>query len=152
MRFGNLGLGSAIVSIIASLVVGVAALALVYYADFLVQSWSLTTATITDVSERHTTNSNGDPQTDFCPTVQFTTADGQAEEVDLSECTNPSTYTVGGTLEIYYNPSNPTQVQIKGGNSHLGANIGAAALGLISAFSCLSALTSIGAMIIRGRR
>lgn len=152
MRFGNLGWVGAIVSIFLSLVVGAAAVVLVYYANIQIQSWAQVRASVTNVRKTQTSDSDGNTSTNFCPTVRFATADGQPQEVDLSECANPAKYSVGDSLDIYYNPNNPNQVQIKGGSGQLGANIGGAVLGLISALSCLSGLVSLGALTVGSLR
>jgi Protein of unknown function (DUF3592) len=152
LNFGNLGWGGAILSILLSLVVGAAAIALVFYANIQIQSWTLVPARVTKVRETQTSDSDGNTNQNFCPTVNFDTADGQALEVDSTECANPAKYAVGDTIQVYYNPSNPNQIQIKGGSGQFGSNIGAAVLGLISVLSCLSGFVSIGAMALRGMR
>lgn len=152
MRFGNLGWVGAIVSIVLSLVLAAAAVALYFYANIQVQSWTQVPATVTAVRETHPSDSEGNPSTQYCPTVQFTTTDGQAQEVDSNECDNPAKYAVGDTVTLLYNPDNPTQIQIKGGSGQFGANLGAAILGLISVLSCLSGIVSLGALLFGALR
>lgn len=152
MRFGNLGWVGAIGSIFLSLVVGAAAVVLVYYANIQIQSWPQVQAGVSKVRKTQTSDADGNTSTNFCPTVAFATTDGQPQEVDLNECANPAKYAVGDSIDIYYNPNNPNQVQIKGGNGLLGANIGGAVLGLISAVSCLSGLVSLGALTVGALR
>ena len=49
----------------------------------------------------------------LCPVVKYTTKAGQTLSYDSNVCTSPAAYAVGDQVEIYYNPANPTQAQIK---------------------------------------
>ena len=49
----------------------------------------------------------------LCPVVKYTTKAGQTLSYDSNICTSPAAYAIGDQVEIYYNPGNPTQAQIK---------------------------------------
>jgi hypothetical protein len=48
----------------------------------------------------------------YCPVVQYTTRNGQTLEHYSNICAWPATYQVGDEVRMYYNPLNPTSVQM----------------------------------------
>jgi len=49
----------------------------------------------------------------YCPEVSYVTQSGQTVHFDANVCSTASTYKVGDELELYYNPANPQEAQIK---------------------------------------
>lgn len=50
----------------------------------------------------------------YCPEISFTTKTGQTIKFDANTCSAPSAYAVGDVVNMYYDPQNPQDAQIKG--------------------------------------
>jgi hypothetical protein len=119
------------------LVVGCPFLALAagtyYYASASTADWVLVPGTVTGMSESHGTDSEGFANTTYCPYVAFETAEGEAVEVSVNECSSPPAYDNGDSVEIFYNPDNPQQVRLKGGVAQMLGTVFAVVFGLVGA-------------------
>ena len=49
----------------------------------------------------------------LCPVVKYTTKAGQSLSFNSDVCSSPAKYAVGDQVQVYYNPQNPTQAQLK---------------------------------------
>lgn len=50
----------------------------------------------------------------YCPEISFTTKAGQTVKFEANTCSSPSIYIVGDLVNLYYDPQNPQDAQIKG--------------------------------------
>jgi hypothetical protein len=88
---------------------------LYYLVDYSVRDWPVVEGTVTGLSTSESTDSSGFRSTTFCPEVEYTTLDGQTFNTTFNECSSPPAYQAGDTVEVYYDPANPRNVQLKGG-------------------------------------
>jgi hypothetical protein len=121
-----------------------------YYAFQLnTQNWVLVTGTVTSMSQSQTYDSdNGGYSTSYCPSVAYQTTDGQSIEQDLNECSTPPAYSVGDTVEIYYNPANPHDAQLKGGVKSTLGTVFLAVFGILGSLLCLGGAGSVIAAVV----
>lgn len=59
---------------------------------------------------------SSDPDTNsrfYCPEISYTTVKGQTIRFDSNVCSAPSPYVVGDLVNLYYNPDDPYNAQIK---------------------------------------
>lgn len=59
---------------------------------------------------------SSDPDTNsrfFCPRISFTTTKGQTIKFDANVCSSPAPYTEGDLVNLYYDPDDPYNAQIK---------------------------------------
>ena len=99
-------------------------------------AWVPVTGTVTRMRESSTTDSSGNASTTYCPTVAYTTTDGQKLEADINDCSFPPAYHVGDSAELLYNPASPEQVELKNGVGRAFAVGGMSALG-ITGLACI---------------
>lgn len=113
---------------------------LLYYAvGAAPQDWVLVNGTVTGLQESESYDSDtGSYSTVYCPYVQYTTADGQSLEVNLNECAAPPMYSTGDAVEVYYDPQNPQNAQLKGGVKQVVGNVFVTVLGIIGSVLCLA--------------
>jgi hypothetical protein len=118
-------------------------------------SWVPVTGTVTRMRTSTTTNSSGNTSNVYCPTVAYTTTDGQEREVDINECSFPPAFKTGDPVELLYNPADSGQVELKNGVGRAFTVGGLGALG-VTGLACIlpSALgIIIGAyLLIRARK
>jgi hypothetical protein len=108
-------------------------------------SWVAVTGTVTRMRTSTTTDSSGNTSDVYCPTVAYTTTDGQELEADINDCRFPPAFKVGDTAELLYNPANPQQVELKNGTLRAFTVGGLSFLG-ISGLACI--LPSLLGMIV----
>jgi hypothetical protein len=82
--------------------------------------------------------------TTYCPLVIFTTKTGQKLTLDSEVCSSPADYKVGDELQVYYDPQNPANAQIKNFWSQNLQAVSIGALGL--PFFALGGLLLIGTL------
>ncbi len=112
---------------------------LFYFVTAAPQDWVLVNGTVTGLSQSESYNSDtGSYSTVYCPYVEYTTNDGQSIEVNLNECSTPPMYSVGDPVEVYYDPQNPQNAQLKGGVRQVVGNIFVVVLGVIGGVLCLA--------------
>src|SRR5678815_2638501 len=70
-------------------------------------TWVPVTGTVTRMRTSTTTDSSGNTSDVYCPTIAYTTTDGQELEADVNDCTFPPAFKVGDSAELLYNPANP---------------------------------------------
>ena len=71
------------------------------------QSSLKSTGTITGLDLKHSSDSSS-----YYPVVQFRTLENQIINFTSSVGSNPASYQVGETVEVNYNPTNPTSAKI----------------------------------------
>lgn len=86
-----------------------------YYGTASTADWVLVPGEVTGLRTSESTDSDGFSSTTYCPTVAYTTAEGEAFEVNVAECSSPPAYETGDAVEVYYDPANPESVRLKGG-------------------------------------
>jgi hypothetical protein len=86
--------------------------------------------------ETSSTDSSGNSSSVYCPTVSYTTSDGQELEADINDCQSPPAYKVGDAAELLYNPANPQQVELKNGIGRAFAVGGMSFVG-VSGLACI---------------
>jgi hypothetical protein len=125
-----------------------------YFVDAATSDWALVAGTVTSMSQSESYNSDmGTYTTTYCPTVEYVTLEGQSFSVDLNECSTPPMYNVGDSVEIYYNPLDPHQVQLKGGVQQMVGNIFVIVLGAIGGvLSIIGGVMVIVALVVALRR
>jgi hypothetical protein len=111
---------------------------LAYFVTLAPADWPLVPGTITGLAQDESVDTDGFQSLTYCPYVEYTTLEGETLEVLLSECANPPAYEVGDTVEVYYDPSQPRSVQLKGGVRQWVGNISAGVFGGLG--GCLSVL------------
>ena len=99
-------------------------------------SWVAVTGTVTRMRESSSTDSSGNSSSVYCPTVAYTTTDGQELEADINDCQFPPVYKVGDPAELLYNPADPKQVELKSGIGRAFAVGGLSFLG-VSGLACI---------------
>jgi hypothetical protein len=127
---------------------------LFYFIDVGPSEWPLVPGEVTAIFEDETRDSDGSSSTVYCPTVAFTTLDGEPVTVDVSECSSPSFYHFGDPVEVYYDPAQSRNVQLKGGVRAVVGNIFVVVLGVIGgmlAFGGLAMLI-IGTVVAAARK
>ena len=70
----------------------------------------LTTGTIVSLFASVDTDTNS---TYYCPQIRFTTTTGKTINFGADTCSAPSPYHVGDLVNIYYDPQNPQNAQMK---------------------------------------
>jgi len=109
-----------------------------FYADYAINDWHLVPGVVTAIDQNQSYDSEtGGYSTNYCPTVKYTTLDGETIEIDLNECASPPAYEVGDAVEVYYNPQDPRQTILKGGTLQLVGNIFAIVFGILGGLFCL---------------
>ena len=103
-------------------------------------TWIPVTGTVTRMRESTSTDSDGHTSTTYCPTVAYTSTDGNKHVVDTNECTFPPAFHNGDAVELLVNPANSEQVQIKNGLGRAFTIGGLSALGLAGLACILPAL------------
>lgn len=68
------------------------------------------TGTVTGMS----VSTNSEDITSYCPQIQFTTQAGQDITYHPNVCSTSPEYENGDQVEMYYNPENPEEAQMKG--------------------------------------
>ena len=49
----------------------------------------------------------------YCPQISYITKTGQTVKFSANTCTSPSIYNIGDVVNMYYDPQNPQDAQIK---------------------------------------
>ena len=99
-------------------------------------TWVPVTGTVTAMREDESTDSSGSTSTVYCPTVAYASSDGQEHEADVNDCTSPPAYHTGDSVELLYDPQDPTHVEFKNGLSRTFTLGGLGALG-VTGLACL---------------
>lgn len=106
-----------------------------------VKDWVLVQGTVTDLYTQGSFDAEtGISTTYYCISVAYTTVGGQALEADLNECATPPAYSPGDAVQIYYNPQNPQDAQLKGGVEETMYMMFVALLGVIGGLAFLAGL------------
>ena len=120
-----------------------------YFFQGSTQNWVLVSGTVTGMSQSQSYDSdNGGYSTTYCPSVAFQTTSGEPVELDLNECSSPPAYSTGDSVEIYYNPTNPQEAQLKGGVKSILSTVFLVVFGVLGALLCLGGVASVGAAIV----
>ncbi len=125
-----------------------------YYTSTSTANWVLVPGTVTGLSQSQSTDSDGFTTTLYCPDVAFTTADGEAIEVNVAECSSPPAYETGDAVELYYNPADPESVRLKGGVAQTIGTVFAVIFGAVGAVMSVvgAALGVVGVVVALRRR
>jgi Protein of unknown function (DUF3592) len=87
-----------------------------YYTQVNTRNWVLVKGTITGLSESQIFDTSNDRySTSYCPSVAYQTTEGQNIDLALNECSSPAAYATGESVEVYYNPQDPQEAQLKSG-------------------------------------
>ena len=90
-----------------------------------------TSATIIRVDSEVETDSDGFDTRYYYPVIEYTVEEKKYEtRLANSGSTNSTEYNVGNTINIKYNPDNPTEISQKGSNAELFGGIFFAIIGL----------------------
>ena len=136
-------------SIIASIIFAIIGIGMVIAAIVLATNEQKFISTATKVPGTVTsfvTDTDSKGKISYKPVVDFTTTDGRQFTYTSGISSSPAAYSVGETVDIYYDPANPQNVVI-------GGQTGLIYL-IIGGMGALCALTSVGTLalrIIRGR-
>jgi hypothetical protein len=99
-------------------------------------TWVPVTGTVTRMRTSSSTDSSGNTSNVYCPTVAYTTADGQELTADINDCQFPPVFEVGDPAELLYNPANPAEVELKNGIGRAFTVGGLSVLG-VSGVACI---------------
>jgi len=77
---------------------------------YFVSRAKLTTGIVAGISTSVDQDTNS---TLYCPQISYTTKTGQTVKFSANTCTSPSIYNVGDVVNMYYDPENPQDAQIK---------------------------------------
>ena len=89
------------------------------------QNAERTTGTVTSLDRQL----SGDGHV-YCPVIQFKTADGEVSSFTEEVCSDPASFAVGDTQELYYDPRNPKRVQMDNFWAKYTAEFALSAIGL----------------------
>lgn len=108
-----------------------------------------TTGTVVDLVERvSSSSSNNRRSTTFSPVITYNDSKGGKHRYIPSFSSNPPGYTIGESVGIYYDPTNPDEAKIEGWGEYIGAMI-AGGLGLV--FSLIGLVYHIVGKVNRSR-
>jgi hypothetical protein len=119
----------------------------IYYADIRIQSMTLAQATIIDMREVESTDSDNNTSYSSCPTVRYTANTGEIVQVVLRECDARPAYNIGDRVEIYYNPADTTEVQVKGGTGWSNTNFAGIGFRIAGGLICIGSLGWMAAIV-----
>jgi Protein of unknown function (DUF3592) len=120
-----------------------------YFFQGSTQNWVLVPGTVTGLSQSESYNSDsGGTSTTYCPSVAYQTTNGEPVELDLNECSSPPAYATGDRVEIYYNPANPHEAQLKGGVKSTISIVFLIVFGILGLLLTLGGLGSVVAAIV----
>lgn len=84
--------------------------------------------TITELNYHKSSKKSGGV---YYPTVQFTARDGQPYTVASNSGSNPAAYEIGESVQIYYNPEDPTDILLPDFFSLWGVSLILGGIGLV---------------------
>jgi hypothetical protein len=89
--------------------------AIYYFTNDAVRGWTVVPGTVTGLVSQESTDSTGFRSTTYCPSVEYTTLDGETFDTTFNECSSPPAYQTGDTVQVAYDPANPRSAQLQGG-------------------------------------
>jgi len=94
-----------------------------------------------------TTTSGGERKTYFYPVVEFRTPDGEVIRFESSTGSNPSSYRVGDTVRVYYDPQAPQSAMIDSWELWLPSSIVIGVGGFFALIGILAILNALAVLL-----